>query len=310
MQLIGLDAGGSKTVCYLADEHGNVISQARGPGAHLPSAGPHGVESILRHVIGDALSGRQPTIAGACLGMAGVDRPGEAAIVRGILKRIIQSPQTTIVNDALVALEAGAPALAGIVVISGTGSIAYGRDDRGHAARSGGWGYVLADEGSGYWLGRQALRAAMRQADGRGQTTSLTARLLEHYRVSRADELARKVYAGDLKPAAIALLAAFVQSAAQEGDRAAIEIVERGASELSVAARSVARRLELASCPVVLAGGAFRAVPLMIEQFERRLASDLPGARSHLLDVEPAIGAVRLAIRAARGESVVPEYLG
>src|SRR4030095_12707011 len=100
-------------------------------------------------------------------------------LVRTIMRRIGYKARVLVVNDALVALEAGAPRQPGGGIISGTGSISYGRHARGEAARSGGWGYVLGDEGSGYWIGRAALRAVLREADKRGPETSLTEMLLE-----------------------------------------------------------------------------------------------------------------------------------
>jgi glucosamine kinase len=309
MLVLGIDAGGTKTVCYLANEQANVVAESRGPGANLKAAGERGVEAILRRLIDETRGQSNAELAAVCLGMAGVDRPQEANVVRRILERLTTTTHLVVVNDALVALEAGAPDQAAIVVISGTGSIAYGRDDRGRAARSGGWGYVLADEGSGYWLGRQALRAVMREADGRGPATSLTRRLFAHYHVSRAHDLGRAVYAGDLQPAAIARLAAEVQVAADEGDRVADAIITLGASELATAALSVARQLELSECAVVLAGGIFHPVSRMREAVTAQLAERLPRARVHPLDVEPALGAVRLGLRAARGELVLPEYI-
>jgi glucosamine kinase len=309
MRVIGLDSGGTKTVCYLANSDLQVLAESRGAGAHPASAGIRGVETILGEVIGRVLAHHPGPIDGICLGMAGVDRPGEMALVRTIVDRIVSSPLVTVVNDALVALEAGAPAEPGVVLISGTGSIAYGRNADGQAARAGGWGHILADEGSGYWLGRQALRAVMRQSDGRGPATTLTGRLLEHYQVGRAQDLVRTVYAGNLKPSAIATLASIVQAAAADGDDIASRIIDVGASELSATAASVAGRLQMSSCRIVLAGGIFRAVPRMREAVTVHLSSRLPGSQIHPLDVEPAIGAVRLALRAAAGESVVPAYI-
>jgi N-acetylglucosamine kinase-like BadF-type ATPase len=309
MRVLGLDAGGTKTVCYLADEQCTVLAESRGPGANLTAAGARGVETTLGQIIGQVLRHQPGEVTSICLGMAGVDRPSEAALIRSLLQRIVVVSHVAIVNDALVALEAGAPGAPGIVIISGTGSIAYGRDDQGRAARSGGWGHVLADEGSGYWLGRQALRAAMRQADGRGPATSLTGRLLEHYQVARAQDLVRKVYVGDLKPSAIAVLATTVQSAAEDGDLLANEIIDIGAAELSAAALAVARRLQLSAPIVVLAGGIFRAVPRMRTGVTAKVSTQLPGARIEPLDVEPALGAVRLALRVAAGEAVSPVYV-
>ena len=117
--------------------------------------------------------------AAICLGIAGVDRPDDARVVREIMKRIGYKAKVLVVNDALVALEAGAPDQPGVVVIAGTGSIAYGRNEQNQAARAGGWGYMLGDEGSGYWIGRAALRAVLREADRRGPATQLTGLLLQ-----------------------------------------------------------------------------------------------------------------------------------
>lgn len=149
----------------------------------------------------------------------------------------------------------------------------------------------------------------MREADGRGPSTSLTGLLLAHYKVTREQDLVRKVYSGDLKPSAIATLASIVQRAGEDGDALANQIIDTGAAELSVAALAVARRLRLAAPVVVLAGGIFRAVPRMRTGVTAHLSAELPGARIQPLDVEPALGAVRLAVRAAAGEAVAPVYV-
>ncbi len=142
----------------LRDADGTAISEIRGPGANLQSAGELEVEKVLHDLIARAIDGG-PAPGAICLGMAGVDRARDAEIIRGILRRIGHRAQVIVVNDALIALEAGVPGMPGTVVIAGTGSIAYGRNAEGRGARAGGWGYVLGDEGSGYWLGRLALRA-------------------------------------------------------------------------------------------------------------------------------------------------------
>jgi N-acetylglucosamine kinase-like BadF-type ATPase len=279
MRVLGLDAGGTKTVCFLADERCTVLAEARGPGANLMAAGARRVETILRDVIGQVLRDRPGEVAALCIGMAGVDRPGEAALIRNLLQHIVTVSHIAIVNDALVALEAGAPGCRASSSSRAldrlrTGATIAGRP-RDQAA-----GATLADEGSGYWLGRQALRAAMREADGRGPTTTLTRRLLEHYQVARAQDLAQKVYAGDLKPSAIAMLAPLVQSAGEDGDPVAEKIIDTGATELAAAALAVAKRLRLSAPVVVLAGGIFRAVPRMRAGVTAHLSEQLPGARA------------------------------
>lgn len=310
LHVLGIDAGGTKTVCQLADEHGTIIAEARRGGANLQAVGELEVEKVLHEVMEEAIGDRGIVPAAICLGIAGVDRPGDSAVVAAIMKRIGYKARIVVVNDALVALEAGAPGQPGVVVISGTGSISYGRNDKGEAARSGGWGYVLGDEGSGYWIGRAALRAVLRQADRRGPETMLTPLLLTYFDVRQPAELIHKVYQSNLNPAAIGALARCVQSAFGEGDAVAVGILRGGANELETFAMSVARRLGLVGqpFPFILAGGIFRAVPWLKEELERRLPVDAPRSTVHLLEREPASGAVTLALQEAHGGAKIPIY--
>jgi glucosamine kinase len=308
MSVVGIDAGGTRTVCLVADHAGRVIAEARGPGANLQSAGELEVEKVLHDVIGRAVGQGEPPAA-ICLGMAGVDRPADAETVRAILSRIGGRATLLVVNDALIALEAGAPGVAGTVVVAGTGSIAYGRDSRGRAARAGGWGYVLGDEGSGYWLGRLALRAVVRASDGRGAPTGLTPLVLAHYAVDHPDALVRQIYQGGQRPAAIAALAKLVGQAADAGDTVAQQLVVLGARELAGAAASVACRLGIERDPIVLAGGTLLGLRRLRDVLVQELAVALPRARIIPLSVEPAAGAVRLASAAAAGQLALPAYL-
>jgi N-acetylglucosamine kinase-like BadF-type ATPase len=197
-----------------------------------------------------------------------------------------------------------------VVVISGTGSIAYGRNAKGEAARAGGWGYVLGDEGSGYWIGRAALRAVLRESDRRGPTTALSPLLLDHFGVAQAQGLIHEIYHANLKPTAIGALAQCVQKAFSQGDAVAIGILRAAADELESSAVSVARRLELVGDPIpfVLAGGIFRAVPWLKQELERRLPVTSPNSTARLLDREPAAGAVALALQEASGHASIPAY--
>jgi N-acetylglucosamine kinase-like BadF-type ATPase len=308
--VLGIDAGGTKTVCHLADETGALIAEARGGGANLQAAGELHVEKVLHDVMEAAIGERDIVPAAICLGIAGVDRPDDSAVVRGIMRRIGFKARTLVVNDALVALEAGAPGVPGVVIISGTGSIAYGRNSQQQGARAGGWGHVLGDEGSGYWIGRAALRAVLREADRRGPRTALTQLLLEHFDVAEAQSLIHEVYQNRLRPAAIGALAECVQAAFTSGDAAATGILRAAADELESAGLSVARRLGLDNdrFPFILAGGIFRAVPWLRDELHRRLPQAIPGAGVRLLDREPAAGAVSLAIQEARGGAAIPAY--
>ena len=309
--MLGIDAGGTKTVALLADGEGRVVSQARGPGANLQAAGELEVEKVLHAVMEEAIADRVITPAAICLGIAGVDREEDSATVQALMRRIGFKARVLVVNDALIALAAGVRDDPGIVIIAGTGSIAYGRNGDGLAARAGGWGYVLGDEGSGYWMGRLALRAVVREADGRATPTTLTPRVLRHFGVARAQDLIRAVYHAALRPPAIAALAQCVQQSCAEGDPTACHIVETGARELTASAASVARQLNMGveAFTFVLGGGIFKAVPKLAATVQARLPQIAPRSTIALLEVEPAVGAVHLALAEAHGGARLPRYV-
>jgi glucosamine kinase len=312
MFVLGIDAGGTKTVCLLADGDGRVRASARGPGANLQTLGELEVEKVLHEVMDSVLADERSAPAAICLGIAGVDRPHDNAIIRGIMRRIGHKAPVLVVNDALAALVAGAgddgPA---IVLIAGTGSICYGRNEDGRAARAGGWGYILGDEGSGWWIGRQALSAVMRAGDGRGPATILTAGVLAHFAFEQVTDLVHEVYDRDTGRRAVAGLSRVVQAAADEGDVVARQIVADAADELVLAVRSVATRLEMRGLqfPLVLSGSLFRVLPTLLSDVLVRLAEVAPRSQPKVLDVEPAMGAVRLALAEARGGARIPQYL-
>ena len=311
MHVLGIDAGGTKTVCLLADDRGQVLSEARAGGANLQSSGELEVEKVLHRVMEEALGDHDVLPAAICLGIAGVDRPEDSDAVRGIMRRIGFKTPTLVVNDALVALVAGAGEEPGVVLVAGTGSIAYGRDARGRAARAGGWGYLLGDEGAGFWIGRAALSAVVRQFDGRGPVTLLTDMVLKHMRLDSPTQLIHEIYYRDVHRHAIAGLAALVDQAAEARDAVAGQILARAGAELTAAAASVITRLDMRGqmFPTILAGGIFRGVPWLATDVTARLSEVAPRSEVRLLDVEPAIGAVRLAIAAARGSVTLPTYV-
>ena len=311
MYVLGIDVGGSKTVCLLADEVGAVLAEVRGPGANLQAAGELQVEKIVHRAMEDALVGRDDRPAVVCIGIAGVDRDDDARVVSSIMHRISRGARIVVVNDALIALVAAAGESPGIVIVAGTGSIAFGRNARGLAARAGGWGHMIGDEGSGYWIGREALAAAVREVDGRGPHTALTEDVLAHFGVQDAAGLVAIVYNREVPRANVATLGPIVQRARDRGDAVATHILDRAADELSLAAASVAARLEMRGEPFsfVLAGSMFRVVPSIVDELRRRLVEVAPRAEVKLLNVEPATGAVALALAELRGGASLPAYI-
>jgi N-acetylglucosamine kinase-like BadF-type ATPase len=310
MHVLGIDAGGTKTVCLLADGRGRVVAEGRGPGANLHAAGELAVEKVLHEVMEQAIGDRPIAPVAICLGIAGVDREDEARTVRAIMRRIGHKSRVLVVNDALIALVSGARDDAGIVIIAGTGSIVYGRNAAGEAARAGGWGHMIGDEGSGYWIGREALAAVMRGGDGRGPETALTGEILAHFNVADVSRLPRIVYDREMPRMSVAALGPIVQTVAAEGDAVAIRILERATDELVIGARSVTARLEMRgdAFTFFLSGGVFRVVPWLAEEVPRKLIEVAPRSQTQILTVEPAMGAVWLALAEARGGAHLPRY--
>jgi len=291
--VIGIDAGGTKTVGILADESGKVLSKAISGSANLVMKGELAVEKVIFDVI-ESLEAPEP-VAALCLGIAGVGQPGADQLIRDLLRRLGHRQPVRVVNDALVALVAGAPSGVGIVVVAGTGSIAYGVDSEGHTARSGGWGYLLGDEGSAFWLGHYAVRHAIRAADGRGVATTLYDLICNKLGVSDPTELVEWFYDQELSRNRVADLASLVEAASIDGDEAAENLMDQASKHLAKAARAVAGQLSFPErFPVVLSGGAFKACPSLGRRLEDLLAS--PEMEVRLLDVDPAMGAVTLAL--------------
>jgi N-acetylglucosamine kinase-like BadF-type ATPase len=309
MHVLGIDAGGTKTVCLLADEDGGIVSAGRGPGANLHTAGELAVEKVLHEAMEAAIGDRAITPSAICLGIAGVDRDDEARTVRAIMRRIGYKSRVLVVNDALIGLVAGARDEPGIVINAGTDRSCTGATRlRGGARRR--LGPHDRRRGSGYWIGRESLAAVMRAFDGRGPETRLTAEMLEHFNVEDESRLPRIVYDRAQPRVGVAALGPIVQRVRIKGDAVATRILERAADELVLAARSVATRLEMRgdAFTFYLAGGVFRVVPWLALELVRRLMEVAPRRSRKLLLEEPAVGAVWLALAEARGGAKVPQY--
>ncbi len=291
--VVGLDAGGTKTVGLLADATGRVVARARGEGANLLVHGELAVEKVVYQLLEDLRP--EGPITAVCLGIAGVDRPGQRELLHAMLRRLGLRENVTIVHDAHIALVAGAHEALGVVVVAGTGSIAYAVAPDGTTARSGGWGYLLGDEGSAYWLGHAAVRLGIRAADGRGPATSVYGRVCKRLDIDQPSDLVEWFYEQGKSRHRVAQLAPLVEEAAGEGDAEAEALLEQAAHHLSRAAEAAAAPLEMPeSYPLVLAGGVFKGCPSLVERVTRKL--ELPAAEVSRLEDEPATGAVTLAL--------------
>lgn len=315
--VIGVDGGGTKTVAVLADVSGHELARATGPGANLQTVGASIVQARLATLFAEVAgqAGHRLTVRAVTVSLAGVDRPADAPVAtRAIMAAMetvaVSHPDLSwalatgtpaVTNDAVAALAAGARTLDGVVVIAGTGSIAFGIHG-GERARAGGWGSILGDEGSGYALGYEALRAVARAHDQRAPETSLTRAILTHLDVTTPPDLIGIVSAPDWGVAQTASLAPVVVRVAEDGDPVARALIDHAAAELATAALAVINALAFdptVPLPVVQAGGLWQASTLLREGFAAQLKSGAPLAVPSVSGAEPVQGAVWMARRDA-----------
>lgn len=296
--VVGIDAGGSKTRAFAVDRDGAVVGRGAGGGANLLSS-PDPAGSIAA-ALAESLGSAKPEAV--VLSCSGGDRPADRERGRAILTQLLgPTVRIDVTHDAIAALYAGNPAGCGVVLISGTGSIAFGRNDEGQERRAGGWGYLIGDEGSAVWLGLEGLRAAAHHADGRGAGTAITAHVLRELGAGSFMEVIPQLYGRPHPAPAILAAVRAVGRAAAEADAIAASIVQRGAHSLARAASVVAAELRLGDGPVYLAGGAFESLPSLERAVRGELLSILPRATVEPVSEEPAMGAARLAMRLAWG---------
>ncbi len=306
--VIGIDGGGSKTHAMVADEQGRMIAETIGPGSAVrPGQAEHSA-NVIADVVRDALASCDMTHVvprALCVGVAGAGREAERqALWQALVSRDLAS-ELVIHSDFSVALDDAFGDGPGVLVISGTGSVAFGRSPTGATSRCGGWGPVCGDEGSGAWIGRKALSVVTSAADGREPETALTGAILTAAEVNETSDLI--AWAADAPPAQLATLAPVVLSIADSGDLRANALVSLAVEELVLHVRSLARQLfgdERAALSVALSGGMLSRGTTLRKRMEHRLKSAVPGAQVRSEPVIAARGAVRAALRIV-GEAMV-----
>lgn len=306
--VIGIDGGGSKTHAIVADEHGRTIAETIGPGSAVRPGRAEQSAAVITDVVRDVLASCEMTHVTPrvlSIGVAGAGRESERQeLWQALVSRDLAS-ELVIHSDFSVALDDAFGDGAGVLLISGTGSVAFGRGPTGTTARCGGWGPVCGDEGSGAWIGRRALSVVTAAADGREPETALTGAILTAAEVNETSDLIG--WAANATPGQLATLAPVVLSVADAGDLRANALVTLTVEELVLHVRALARQLfgdERAALPVALSGGMLSRGSTLRKRLEHRLKSAVPGAQVSSEPVVPARGAVRAALRIV-GEAMV-----
>jgi len=297
---LGVDGGGTKTVAVVVDSAGRELGWGRAGSSNHHTVGELSAAASLTSAIGEALTQAGiPCVDTACMGMAGSGRPDGVCTIERMVRPAIGDAVLSIVNDAVIALAAGTGGRRyGVVIIAGTGSIAYGVDASGRERRAGGWGYVLGDEGSAYDIARRGLIAALRARDGRGPATVLVERFTARLGLAELEDVLSLVHNWGVP--GMAALAPLVVAVAGEGDTVARRILANAGEELALAAQAVIAGLDWAGqpFPVVLSGGVFQPGGTVVQMVRERLIASTAQAQVILREREPAWGAALLALQA------------
>lgn len=274
---VGVDAGGTSTTAIVSRD-GQVVGSAIDEAANASSLGAVAAAAAIAHAIDQALGTLSPD--GIVVGAAGAGRRDAAERLTYALRAHYPSAAIEIYDDATIALWSGVPDGDGIVLIAGTGSIALARvGETNH--RSGGYGYLLGDEGSGFALGAAAARTLIRALDGRAPGDAFVDSLAAALEIDDLAGLLEVVYAGMHPVGKLASIAPLVVEAAGKGERAAEKIVQAAALELADLVKAVVRAAAIGEreLPLVFAGGLLQSNSMLTFLLETRLCNDYPNLR-------------------------------
>lgn len=291
---LGIDAGGTKTDCAVSNG-AELLGQATGASCKLARVGKERGRENLQAVIRQATDAARVdprTIQHVCIGMAGASLAEAVHWAQQTIRELIPDSTIYVAGDHVIAHRAAFGTSPGVLVISGTGSIAFGRNQNGETARAGGWGPNVSDEGSAFWVGREAVTAALHAFDF-GQNNGLLATIADCWKVA-PEEVIRLANSSEPR---FSELAGPVVNAAEQGDASARAITDRAGRALAGLASAVINRLwpDGGVVPVALAGGVLQGSPLVRQAFKEAMKTEQPQAAVSFAFVRPVLGALEIA---------------
>lgn len=297
----GVDGGGTRTTAECRTLDGAVLCREIFGPFNLNSVGEERFNALLKEIA--AFLGRTGTCAALCIGAAGVSNPRVRELTARVMDTVCPWQLT---GDHQIALHGALSGQPGIALIAGTGSICCGKNGAGMFVRTGGWGHLIDDGGSGYALGRDVLAAVVRQWDGRGEETLLSRLVPEHLKTNTPQELIAYVYGGD--KSRVAALAPLAEQAASAGDRIALAVFGKNGGELGELVLAAARQLDMRQGDVALLGGLLTRSVRLREALTSYLEARAPGLRCVEPRQDAAAGAAMLALElAARTDDLKSE---
>jgi glucosamine kinase len=294
---LGIDAGGSKTAALIGDEQ-HELGRAEAPSCKIQTVGEASAEAALQEAIQRGCGEAKISpgdLARVCIGISGASNTEIALRVRQIVNEVTPA-SVQVIGDNVIALEAAVGSGPGVVVIAGTGSIAYGRNEKGEEARAGGFGPVISDEGSGTWIGKRAVRTVAQSGESTG---ALAIAVLSAWNCHSAPELVSR--ANSVPVPDFAALFPLVVQACEQRDAPACELLEDAGRELASLASGVIRKLwprDIETVQVGVAGGVLQHSQHVRRSFTNALRMAQPNIKVNQRAAEPAAGALAIARRA------------
>ncbi len=253
--LVGIDGGASRSCCIVTDLAGVLISSSEGASLNPLAIGWDVFSENFKTLYFKALGSISPdSVAALCAGIAGVGDETVRERASNLIIEITALNRIHVITDALAALWGAFGGNAGLLLIAGTGSICYGMDEDGLVERSGGFGRLLGDEGGGYWIAIEAIKSALKSADGRADASSLPPAVSAEFNLKEVRDIIPQIHGDKLPPGEIARFAEKVLILSAS-DPSAADIVKRAAVHLTELLVATARKLNIAYTSVALSGG-------------------------------------------------------
>lgn len=293
--ILAIDGGGTKTEATLRTCDGTILYHGKSSGSNHDTVGLAQVEKVLLSILTEMSDVyREMSVDIAVFALAGIDSSEKELKVRRVVEGVCRSThlevgRLIVENDAESVLRGVMKNKRGVLLISGTGSIAYGQDKDGNIIRAGGWGHLAGDEGSGHWIGTEMVRAIFKAEDGRGPATLLTKHLLNRLGLHAVQDLATWLHSEPYAVEKIAQLTKVLEVCSSEGDREALRITEEAAEELAQLIGSALRkcRLEKEGCPVFIGGGTAINSAVLFTALKKRMKKEFPLCELTLLEKSP-----------------------
>lgn len=294
--VLGIDGGGSRTRAAVSNGT-SVFAAEVSKGCNLNTVSQEQARVALSEAVRQALMAAEvpaEAVLAACAGVAGGAAPDRAAEIAAMLSDLLPSAKVQAVGDTVIALQAAFAHAPGVICISGTGSVAFGRNERGDFTRAGGWGRIVSDEGSGHWIGQRAVSHILRAMD-EGRSSPLITAIMLHWQIATREQLVLRCHRDPIPN--FSELFPVVQRVAESGDVLANDILDSAGTRLARITQIVLRRLWTTPGPheVAMTGSVFAHSARVRHVFCNLIRASSPEMQVRLSRRPPIEGALELA---------------